>query len=307
MYMYFIGNGEPWGNPCFSFRVRKYIKAIRLEQAEAHVTPHQAVPIFSDKIRWLAGEIRRRLETPECPTSFISRYIFYRDLAFFLCLWWAGDRAADLGRCKACEVTRIDRGDLLFNHTIGKTIRENGSSLIIIPRLDEGEMDPAKAVQDMVDFAAGSGLILADGYLFRPTSADRKSLVNKPFAGNNPNNRLKVYFAGSEDTTDRNLRSHGNRAGVAATLRILGATEQQVMDHCKWATQKTFKHYTEVEKVSRMQGTVKLLRDAVTGIGTNPPAADLAGPFFRVLNTNFKAERAFPSSQRDPVLGQSKS
>ncbi len=74
----------------------------------------------------------------------------------------------------------------------------------------------------MVDFAAESGVVLTDGYLFSLTTANRKFLVNKPFAGNNPNNSLKVYFAGSEDTTDRHLWSHGNGAGVAATLRILG-------------------------------------------------------------------------------------
>ena len=38
--------GGSWENPCFSFRVGKYVKAVRLEQAEAHITPHQAVPIF---------------------------------------------------------------------------------------------------------------------------------------------------------------------------------------------------------------------------------------------------------------------
>ena len=224
--------------------------------------------------------------------SFIQRYILHRDLAFFLCLWWAGDRAADLGRCKTCEITKIDGKDLLFNHTIGKTIRESTSSLIVIPTLDEGEMDPARAVEEMVLLTMRSGVDLSDGYLFQPISPDRTFLTNRPFAGSNPNNRLKLYFAASTDVSDLNLRAHGNRAGVAATLRILGATEQQVMDHCNWATQKTFKHYTEVKKVFRRQGTVQMLREAVVGKGPNHPATDLAGSFYRVLNSNFRAERA---------------
>ena len=42
-------------------------------------------------------------------------------------------RAGDLGRVRACEITKIEGGDFIFNHTIGKTVREGDSSLIIVP------------------------------------------------------------------------------------------------------------------------------------------------------------------------------
>lgn len=267
-----------------------------MEQAEAHVTPKQAVPIFSDKMRWLANEITRRMLvlTKAKETSFVQRYILHRDLAFFLCMWWAGDRAADLGRTKTCEITRLDDRDLLFNHTIGKTVREGDSSLIIIPKLDGEDLDPAGAVARMVDLTHEHGYNLMDGYLFRPSSPSRRGLVNKPFTGNNPSNRLKVYFSVSPDSSDVALRAHGGRAGVAATLRLLGATDQQVMDHCRWATSQTYRHYTRVERVSRRETTVRLLRDAIRTDGTNqPPPADRAAEFYRTLNSNFRAERAF--------------
>ena len=194
------------------------------------------------KLRWLIGEIREliRSHVEKGERDFIKVYLPYRDIAFFLCLWWARDRAADLGRTKTCEVTRIDERDLLFNHTIGKTVREGDSSIIVIPKLDSEEMDPVGAVDKMMSLACSHGRSLVGGYLFRPSTPDHKDLANKPFVGNGPNNRLKRYSSSSGDPDDLNLRAHGGRAGVAVTLRLLGATEQQVMDHCGWAAVQTY-------------------------------------------------------------------
>ena len=303
------GQTQPWregqlsSNPCISHRVKRYIKAMKLEQAEAHVTPRQAMPMFSDKIRWLAQEIikRRSLVPSGDQKSSIRRYIFHRDLAFFLCLWWAGERSSDLGRTKTCEITRIEGGDLLFNHTVGKTIREGSSALIIIPRLNGEELDPAGAVEEMVDFAQRNGFCLMDGYLFRPTAPDHRSLLNKPFIGNGLSKRLQLYFSESMDTTDASLRPHGGRAGIAATLRLLGATEEQVMDHCRWATHRTYQHYTRVERVTRRNTTVNMLKAALrAGEHDQPCEADLAGEFYRTLNTGSGLEMAFTAANCQP-------
>ena len=112
-------------------------------------------------------------------------------------------------------------------------------------------MDPAGTVEEMVDFTQKNGYDLNDGYLFRPTTPNHKALANKPFVGNGPANRLKLYFSVSPVQGDDALRPHGGRAGVAATLRLLGASDQQVMDHCRWSTQRTYSHYTEMERVTR--------------------------------------------------------
>ena len=128
------------------------------------------------KLRWLIGEIREliRSHVEKGERDFIKVYLPYRDIAFFLCLWWARDRAADLGRTKTCEVTRIDERDLLFNHTIGKTVREGDSSIIVIPKLDSEEMDPVGAVDKMMSLACSHGRSLVGGYLFRPSTPDQR-------------------------------------------------------------------------------------------------------------------------------------
>ena len=279
-----------------SQRVQRYLKAIRREQAEAHITPKQATPIFSDKLRWLVSEIKRRMaDVTENGGTFTNKYVLQRDLAFFLCLWWASDRAGDLGRTQTCEISRIDGGDFLFNHTVGKTVRESGSELVIIPK-DQDELNPEGAVNDLVALAGSHGFALADGYPFRPMTQDHKRLANKPFVGGAPNRRLQLYFSCSSDPDDKGLRAHGGRAGAAATLRLLGVSEEAVMDHCRWASRKTYKHYTEVEKVTRRQQTTQVLRKAVGSAKDRRPEADMAGQFFRALNLGFGVQQAFPAN-----------
>ena len=90
--------GNKWGNPCISPEVREYLKAMKLEQREAHVLPTQAPPLFSDKLRVLVTEIRRQIIALGDDAPFQKIYILMRDLAFYLISWWASDRAGDLGK-----------------------------------------------------------------------------------------------------------------------------------------------------------------------------------------------------------------
>lgn len=59
------GRGRDWnsslgvGNPAASDTVKLYLKAIKEEQARAHVVPKQAKPIFIDKIRSITQYINR--------------------------------------------------------------------------------------------------------------------------------------------------------------------------------------------------------------------------------------------------------
>jgi hypothetical protein len=83
------------------------LKALGLEQRESHVTPTQAPPLFSDKIKILITEIDRRCEALKADASFVQKYVFKRDKVFFLVSWWAADRAGGLGRMMGVEITRL--------------------------------------------------------------------------------------------------------------------------------------------------------------------------------------------------------
>ena len=60
-----VGRGRVWnsalalGNPASSDAVKKYLKAVKEEQARSHVVPKQAKPIFIDKIRRVTEYIDR--------------------------------------------------------------------------------------------------------------------------------------------------------------------------------------------------------------------------------------------------------
>jgi hypothetical protein len=95
--------GSPPANPCNSPHVKNFLKGVGKEQRAAHVSPKQSPPIFSDTLRLVSAKIRGRLSTPGL--SVISRFVLLRDRAFFLALWWVGDRAGDLGLSKGVEVT----------------------------------------------------------------------------------------------------------------------------------------------------------------------------------------------------------
>ena len=137
-------------------------------------------------------------------------------------------------------------------------------------------------------------LDLTDGYFFRPLTSNKKSLANRPFVGNGPKSCLKVYFSALSDPEDLLLRAHDGPSGVAITLQFLGATEEEVMDHGRWASRKTFKHYTEVERLMKWQRTVQILSNAVASSEEQSIATDAAGHFYRLLNSGFGAQRAFP-------------
>lgn len=112
------------GNPAYSLKVKKYLKAIQQEQALARTQIKQAKPIFFDKLQKIAELIDSQLHSTG--NNLATRYILLRDQAFFKVQFFGGDRAGDLGRCVTQEIIRTQNDEgLLFTHTVGKTVMEN--------------------------------------------------------------------------------------------------------------------------------------------------------------------------------------
>ena len=287
---FFNGRGQnqpyspsnPLSNPCDSSFVKDWLKAAYKEQRQARVTPNQAPPIFSTHLRLLAAEISRRIAClPPGAPPFPEGFCLYRDKAFFLVQWFSGDHAGDLGHALGLEVARHSTGALIFKHTIGKTIRKSGHQLLVVPQiLEDPLVCPVKAFDDYVSFALSAGIDLKKGYLFPPLSLPgRSGIRDVPFDSRNATKRKRMYI--SEDILPR-VTAHGARAGCATTLLLLGASKDEVMDHCRWASERVCRQYHQLEKVTRVQGSALRLKQGFLDEG--PSSADNVASFYESLD-----------------------
>jgi hypothetical protein len=238
-----------------------------------------------------SAEIHGRLSIPGL--SIINRFVLLRDRAFFLALWWVGDRAGDLGLSKGIEVTELRDGSYLLNHTLGKTLRESDGSLLLLPRVvDEPLLDPVSALQEYVDFCSANSINVVNHFLFRPTNASgrHESVQESAFSSNDANSRLRTYCKSLGIPV---LKSHGHRSGVAITMALLGVSQEQVMEHCRWGSSFIFKHYTKVGRVERLKGSAGILRDSVVRDVSGFSPSDAATAFYRDMNKGVGFSRAF--------------
>ena len=285
--------GDSSGNPCASPLVKDWMKATFAEQRRARVTPHQAPPIFSFHLRFLASEIRRRQSTASSEPFLPNRFALERDLAFFLVQWFSGDRAGDLGNSLGKEVTRLECGSLLFNHTIGKTIRQSDGDLVVVPAIpEEPDLCPVRAVDAYVRFCRENGLDVVNGYLFRPLEPRaRRSVLSTPFSSSSATKRLRLYLRDAPFDSS-SLTAHGFRAGCAITLLLLDCSPEDVKTHCRWASDRVFSHYTKLGKVSQLETSAAALRQGVSSEG-GQSAADAKAEFYSLLNSGQQQSPAF--------------
>ena len=269
-------------NPCDSKFVKDWLKSAYAEQRRARVTPAQAPPIFSTHLRLLAAEIARRLASlPPSSSFFPHRFCLLRDRCFFLTQWFAGDRAGDLGNAVGKEVSRHSTGSLIMEHTIGKTIRQSGSQIIIVPQLPEDPLIcPVNAFNEYSRACSENGLDLKSSFLFPPLRQPKLvSVRSAPFSSANATKRLRLYLP---DDILPNVSAHGARAGCATTLLLLGADMSEVKDHCHWASDRVCKQYHQLLRVSRVQNSSNRLRKGV--LSSDTASADAVAAFYESLN-----------------------
>lgn len=118
-------------------------------------------------------------------------------------------------------------------------------------------------------------------------------MQDTPFTSNDANSRLRVYCKSLGIPA---LKSHGHRSGVAITLALLGVSQEQVMEHCRWSSYFIFKHYTKVGRVERLRGSAGALRDAVVPGVDGVSAVDAVTDFYRGMNEGVGFLRAFSFS-----------
>ena len=248
-------------NPCDSHDVKAWVKSYAREQQRSRVPIKQAKPSFSTHLRLLVAEIDKRFALlPWGGPFFPDKFLLLRDKAFFLIQWFSGDRAGDLGRALGKEVVRLEEGSLLFHHTVGKTIRSASGQLLVVPRLEGGSpLCPVAAFNKYVGACKTAGLELVDGRLFPPLASPRHLSIrkNKDLSSNDATKRLRLYLP------DEDLTSHSARGGVAITLFMLGASQEAVMEHCRWASAEVCRHYTKLERIRRLDSSARILQTSV--------------------------------------------
>ena len=122
-----------YGNPATSKVVKDYLAAMRVEQLEAGIVLTQADPFFISDPAAIVAFIGKRVN--ESDLSANQLFVLIRDRAFLKTLFFAGDRASDLGKVKTQELLHFPRReDLLFNHVLTKSPRDGTSNLFSLKR-----------------------------------------------------------------------------------------------------------------------------------------------------------------------------
>lgn len=191
-----VGLGKEWlgdrGNPAASPLVKQYVAGAKKEQSQAHVTPKQAVPIFTDKLKLIAMYIDRQLEQED--TTAKNCFVLLRDQAFLKLQYFGGDRANDLGQMWTQEIKALpSQAGYMITHTFGKTCRLDKTNTFLVKPCADPTLCPVKALGRYIHGSARMGVNLKVGHLFRPVSPGGK-VLEKAFPYTMAHNRLKRYL-----------------------------------------------------------------------------------------------------------------
>ena len=91
------------GNPAACRTVKRYLADIREEQLRARVTPRQATPVLLADVQVISRHVLTQLMNSHSLNK-TQIFVLARDQAFFKCLFFAGDRAADLLSSKFSDI-----------------------------------------------------------------------------------------------------------------------------------------------------------------------------------------------------------
>lgn len=265
------------GNPASHFSVKHYLHSVRLEQAEARISPTQATPLFFQKFLQLVRHLRSQLSKPS--SSAIEKYIYARDLAFFCLEFFTGQRASDLGRLRTIDVLEHPDGKtLLIHQRIGKTIRGSQSRPVPIYPCQNPAICPVENLRFYRTLCSSMGIPMDTGLLFRATTK-RTAVSNSPFLASAAQARLIAYLTTLGLYEKESV--HGFRSGTAILLGLLGASKSDIATHIGWRSPTMVNHYTQLTQVLSTDGTAKQLSDSTLSLSGNIPAADLTQQFHR--------------------------
>lgn len=257
-----IGRGTEWsdslrvGNPACAPLVKRYLRAVSLEQSASAVVPKKATPLFIDKLSCVLRHISFQVRNPKL--SLLQRFVLRRDMTFFNLLAFTGDRAGDLGNLLASQICYLpDNSGVIFTLTKGKTVSVKDPREVILFYSPLAEFCPAQGLVDYLHFCAQNNLLLSDCYVFRPLNHKFDALNHTPFTSSSANARLKIYLQRLGIWNGET--PHSTRSACALTLLWLGIDSEKIKDHVGWKSDTMLQHYTAINHTSNKEVTAKAL------------------------------------------------
>ena len=235
------GKGKVWdekrniGNPVSSVKMKKYLDAIKREQAVSHTVVKQAKPMFIEKVNYISKYIESKLMNVNSPAE---RYVLLRDQAFFKLQYFAGDRASDLGKSLTQEIKRLD-GDLWFviTHTVRKTLENGKKNEFCIMRTSDSSICPVLGIERYVSGSAEMG------------NRSRKHVLDIPVSHSAMYTRLKFYL--KQLGIDEGETPHSSRGGCAIPLNVSECgTSRDIMEHVGWFSQSSYNKYSRMTSIA---------------------------------------------------------
>lgn len=149
------------GNPAYSEKVIRYVQAIKHEQSISHVSIKQAKPIFFDKLIKIFNYINIKLD--DGTLLLCEKFVLLKDQAFLKLQFFAGDGAADLGKCLVQVIKRLpDNSGFVFIHTVGKTFSYINKNEFCISRLENASFYPVFGIEKYVSLSKQMGITFSD-------------------------------------------------------------------------------------------------------------------------------------------------
>ena len=201
--------------------------------------------------------------------------------------------ALQLGRIKGKDISRLDTGDILLHHREGKSIRDCAGQLVVVPRVDDDPVIcPVTHLDAYMRDCAVHGIDVVNGYAFRTTlGGDHRGLSTGPMSSYAMTLRIRAHLPRKMEP--ESFTAHGARSGLAISLLMVGASDDEVKAHCRWATDRIFRHYTEILKIKSLRATAHRLRNATGVSGGDQPSLDSVAALFSWLSDSGRYRRAY--------------
>ena len=154
-----------------------------------------------------------------------------RDQAFFKALFFAGDKAADLGRVKTQEILFFpQREGILLNHIFTKTLRDGSNNLFALKRCESKNIVcPVTAIKVHVSICDLLKAPVRRDFLFGPLNTSDEIMAT-PFESNAAQARLSSYVSSLPRVFGScNITLHGLLSGSAVSLALAGTRMRDIL------------------------------------------------------------------------------